>query len=262
MWKKIITASKRAAKAVIDSKVQRAASSMAYITVLSIIPLLALSLSISKAIGILPQLIEKMEPLVLNYLAVGTDDQFVANLQMAIDRINEGALGSLGFITLLVTSTILLHEINNAIQVSWRIEKRRSFLKSIVFYWLIIALGPLSLAILLGVMSPEFIGILDIVPTTWIAFSLIFFIIFLIFKIVPNTQVRPVPALLSALITAIFLFAGHFIFAWATSSVLYYNKVYGSLAAIPLFLLWLWIIWLIFLSGSVLCYSLQGTRQH
>lgn len=243
-----------------DTEFQLLATSMAFNTVLAIVPLLAVSLAVSTAVGQIWEFLGHLEPLILDYLATGTGEDFVHNLEASIARINSGALGATGMMILFLTSIKLLFDVDRAVQRVWGIRNKRPLAKRLMIYSLIILVGPVSLAFVLGFTSPETFQVFSLIPAKALSFCFLTVLMFLILRFVPNEHVYITPALITSALTSSTLLVSQALYAWVAGNVLYYNKVYGSLASVLLFLLWILIIWLIFLAGNVFCVALNKSK--
>jgi membrane protein len=124
-------------------------------------------------------------------------------------------------------------------------------------YWLLITLGPLALAVVVGYATSKEYPLTRFLPSGTGLFALSIAIYYLMFRYVPNRKVRWQYALLSAFITALFWNLARVGFAFYTKSIVSYDKIYGSLAAIPVLLLWVYVIWLITLAGVSFTAALQ-----
>jgi membrane protein len=87
------------------------------------------------------------------------------------------------------------------------------------------------------------------------------FLFFLIYKYVPSRRVHWAPALTAALTTGIGWNIARFSYNWYVKSFVSYNRIYGSLGAIPVLLLWIYIVWLVILSGAALSAALQNRLE-
>lgn len=228
------------------------ANSLTYSTVISLIPFFAVSLSVFHAFGGLDKLYSEFEPIIVQNLASAAGKAALENLQGIIFKIKPQALGLLGFLGLLVTSTTLLIDMEAAVQKIWDVKIKRSFTFRVFFSWLIIFLGPLVLAALVGALYSDK-GAFFYLHRNYFNAALLWLLVGLAYKFVPSVHVSNRSAIASAIVTTIALAAGEKIFTLLTKSIFTYSKVYGSLAAIPIFLLWLSILWRIFLVGAALC---------
>ncbi len=243
-------------KQIADGEVRLLANSLSYSSVLSFIPLFAVSLSVFHAFGGLDKLYLEYEPIVMQNLASAAGKIALENLQNVILRLKPQALGLIGFLGLLLTSTSLLFDMELAVQKVWGLKQQRSLTFRVFFAWLIIFLGPLALAAITGVLFSNKAGFFFRHKSALnIAFLLVS--VYLIYRYVPRMKVRKRPAIVSAIFATVCLAAAQKIFSILTIKIFNYNNLYGSLAAIPIFFLWISILWWIFLIGVALCATLN-----
>jgi membrane protein len=235
-----------------ESQLLTVASSLAYTTLLSLIPVLAVSFAIFQAFGGLDRLYSTIEPFILANLAEGSSEEVIEHLRRFIGNVHGGAIGAGGFVGLLITSISLLFSIEKAINRIWKAPNTRPWFNRLSSYWFFITLGPLALSIGVGFLTSEAMPLHHILPTGTGLFVLAGIILFWLFKVVPNRVVHWKPALLSAVLTSIAWNVGRILYQIYTAKLVSYNKIYGSLGAIPILLLWIYIMWVIVLSGVVL----------
>lgn len=228
------------------------ASSLAYTTLLSLIPLLAVSFAIFQAFGGLDRLFSTVEPFILANLAEGSGEEVAAHLRKFIDNAHAGAIGAGGFVALLGTSVSLLFSIEKAINRIWKAPIERSWFQRIASYWFFITLGPLALAVAIGVVTSEALPIQKILPSGSGMLLLSTAGFLWLFKVVPNRTVLWRPALISALFTSIGFNLARASYQIYTQKLVSYNRIYGSLGAVPILLLWIYVVWVIVLGGVVL----------
>lgn len=233
------------------------ASSLAYTTILSLIPLLAMSFAIFKAFGGMERLLETIQPFILSNLAEGTSEEVLKRIESFISNVHASTLGVGAFLGLIFTSMSMLLSAEKAINKVWGTQLKRSWFQRISSYWLVITLGPVALSIALGAATTGDVQIAKIFPSGTGIFVLTVGIFFLVYKFVPNTKVDWRYALFSATITSAFWNLARIAYAFYTKKAVSYNKIYGSLAAVPILLLWIYIIWVIILSGAALSAALQ-----
>jgi membrane protein len=227
------------------------ASALTYTTALSIVPLLVLVFSILKGLGYTDQL----EPVISGY--VGSPD--ISNQLLGFVRnMNVGALGSVGAAMLLVTDISLLGTIENALNHSWGVMKGRSYLRKFTDYLSITFVVPLllvtALTLTAGVTKSEAL----LKSLSFLAsFALIWAGYFVLFIFFPNTRVKWRPALIGAFITAILWTIAQWAYIHFQVGVSNYRAYYGALAAIPIFLVWIYFSWAIVLIGVEFAVVLQ-----
>lgn len=144
-----------------------------------------------------------------------------------------------------------------AVQRIWKLKTKRSLWKRLTVYWLIMFLGPLALAAALGALSSKNVLSGGIISRRLLTISFEFLAFFTIYKLVPNTAVKIRYAFLSALTATLGVIGAQNIYTTITRKILSYNKVYGSLASVPIFLIWILVLWWICLAGVALTASLQ-----
>ena len=173
----------------------------------------------------------------------------------------------LGLISLAVTVLMLILSIEKQFNAIWRVAMPAWGLRRMALLMGVLTVGPslvltglwiftviVSLPLISGVDHLiEGVGILSYMPT------LCLFLVFsLLFKTVPNTRIRWSEAALGGLVTAAIFKVAFLLFAWL-SSYFVYDTIYGALAALPAFLIWLFLVWVILLLGAVFVCSLQRT---
>jgi len=245
------------------------AMSLVYTTLLSIVPLLALSFSVLKAMGAH----NEIEPFLFQFLAP-LGDQGVGigeNIIGFIDNIKVGVLGSLGLGLLIYTVLSLVKKIENAFNMIWHVEATRSIGERFSSYLSVILIGPVLMVSAVGltatVMNSSVIsyfaaiepfGSLIILATKLLPYIMVMGVFTFIYIFVPNTRVRLGSAILGAVVAG---------FLWETSSLLFatfvvtstkYTAIYSSFAVVIMLLIWLYINWLILLFGSSLAFYIQN----
>lgn len=244
-------------KQIAEAQLLMAASSLAYTTILSLIPLLAVSFSIFQAFGGMDRLYALIEPLVLKYVAEAASDEALTAIRNYIGRIHAGALGATGMLGLIITSFLLLSSAESAINRVWKAPIKRTLFQRIASYWLIVTLGPLTAAIALGFITSSQVSLNEVIPSGVDVFLISVGIFFLIYKLVPNRPVDWKPALISATVAAGLFNIARAGYGLYTSEIVSYNRIYGSLGAVPIMLVWIYICWLVVLSGAAMTAALQ-----
>lgn len=205
-------------------------------------------------------------------------DKWITGLIERVNTISFKAIGFIGAITLIYAALAMLVEIERAFNQIYRVPRGRSWIRRIMQYWTLLTLGPLALlsTFYVGQQFASRVekmasdhgyslgsGALTISATGYAVTVLISTGFFLLAYIcVPNTKVKFRPALVGALASALLWEAGK----WAFTQYLTYStfnaQIYGALALIPLFLLWVYFTWLIVLFGLQIAYQLQHGRAN
>ena len=244
----------------------RQASAMAYVTLLSLVPSLAVTFSLLSFFmpsGLDTEIVEKLRHMLFSGLTEGAGDNVTSMLEGYIDGLNPGAVGVSGFVGLLLTLILLLRQIEISFNQIWRVEKHRNPLLRFLYFSLFLGMGifliSLGYSLLknVGLRFLEQTDSLGSVPGSLEGMGIGFLFFFITYKVVPNCRVRWKPAACGALFSAV-------IFTWAGKAFVYYGAnianyqvIYGALAALPLFLIWLYLCWVIILFGAVLSRRIQ-----
>jgi membrane protein len=226
------------------------AASLAFSSVLAVVPLLAVSLSVFNAFGGFETILPTLKSFLFQNLTGTTSAQVTQFLERSVQRIHSGALGLTGAVTLLFIATKLFHDVERAIQRVFESKPTRSLWVRVLVYWGIIFLGPVLLAVALGVLGSKDLALLRALPAALLASLLFFSVLLLVYRYVPQSQVSWRAAFWAALFGTLALLVLQQGFGWASKQLMSYNRIYGSLAAFPLFLIWIQAMWWICLSAG------------
>ena len=252
----------------VQNLVKLQAMALAFKTLLSLAPLLAVVFSLLKAFGVH----NRMEPALAEALApLGEKGaEITAHLIGFVNKMSAGALGSVGLVTLFITVLSLMGTIEEAFNYIWRVKSPRKLARRFSDYLSAILVGPVLVfaavtitatlqnnAIVQSLLSLQALGaailfLLRLVPylTLWGAFTFVYMFI-------PNTRVRLSSALVGGLVAAILWQTVGWGFAVFVASSTRYYVIYSSFAILLLFLLWLHIGWVIVLLGAQVAYAHQ-----
>ena len=245
-----------------EVQLPQVASSLAFTTILSIIPLLAISFSVFKAFGGLEKLYGAIEPFVITHLTEGASEEAIAAIRKFIGNIHAATLGVTGLFGLIFTSMVMLSSAEKAINRVWKTTLTRPLLQRISLYWLFITLGPIALSVALGAATSADFPVTRLLPSGVMIPFISTGLFTAIYKWVPHRKVNWRPACAAALFTVFFTSLARTAFSLYTRKMVSYDKIYGSLEAIPILLLWIYIVWLIVLSGAALSAALQRRLDH
>jgi membrane protein len=202
-------------------------------------------------------------------------DQWIKDLVTKVSDINFAAVGWVSLAALVYAAISMLVEVERAFNQIYRVPAGRSWVRRVTQYWTLMTLGTVGLAATFFV-GEKFTGWLA-ANATWGGRSNAIFLagagflttvtisaaLFLLaYTVVPNTRVKIGPAIAGALLAAFLWEAGK----WGLSQYIRYSagysRLYGSLALLPLFLLWVYVTWVIVLFGLNFAYYLQYGRHH
>lgn len=240
------------------AEISTAASSLAYTTILSIIPLLALSFSVFKALGGLESLLGNLEPIIFENLAEGSDEKTLDLIRSFIENIHAGALGISGMVGLLITSMSMLASVEKSINRIWKTPVARSLFQRISGYWFFITLGPLALSFAIGFATTLDVPLSKFFPSGIPFLFILLGVFYGIYRYVPHQRVSWKAALIGAFGTSMVWMIAKMTYSLYVKKVVTYDKIYGSLGAIPILLLWIYLAWLVVLTGAAFSYCLQS----
>lgn len=244
------------------------AASLAYTTLLSIVPLVTVVFSIFGQLSILGGVSESMQSFIFNNFVPA----FGSTVQEYIVQFSDNAskMTLTGVVILIVIALMLIATIDDAFNRIWLVKKHRSPVSRLLVYWAMITMGP----VLIGVgiyLTSSFLAhplindvdqtlqlqsrLLQVAPfiTSAVAFTLIY-------MIVPNCFVPKRYALIGGVTAAVLFELAKFAFGIYVKTMPTYQNIYGAIAVVPLFLVWIYVSWVIVLVGSHLSYCLSTFR--
>jgi membrane protein len=240
--------------------VQLRAMALTYISLFALVPGLVVAFSVVQAFTGMDRIATRLHEFLFENLAVGARATIEPYLDRFVQNTHVTSAGLVGGALLVWSSVSLFQNVDRALNDIWGVRRRRSVAQQATIYWVVITLGPLLLAgsVMLGhsVRSALASSHLGFVGTA--AGALLTCVFFsLAYLIVPNTKVRPRNAAAGGLIAGVAWEVAKWAYATFVASSVKYSAIYGSVAAIPIFLLWLYLSWSILLFGARLAYVFQ-----
>ncbi len=242
-----------------DERATQTAGSLAYTSLLSLVPLLTIALAIGSAFPVFDNAIEALQGFLFENVlpdAPGVDgiiDQIDSFMR------NTGRLTAIGIIGFMVTAVMLMLTIDNALNGIFRVQRRRSQVQSIFIYWTVLTLGPVLIGVSLsmttmGLAASLGSDTLDLMAQMFLSglpflFSCIAFSI--LYGIVPARRVEFRHAVTGGIIAGVGFEVAKRAFALYLQQVPTYQLIYGAFATIPIFLVWLYVSWVVVLAGAV-----------
>lgn len=252
----------------LDGQLTLRAMSLVYTTLLSVIPLLAFSVSLLAAFGVhdvlRPVLIQLLFP--LGPQAGKVADQIIS----LASNVKVGVLGVLGLALLLFAIVSLLHKIEQDLNYIWHIARSRALHRRFSDYLSVLLIGPVLLVTGMGISatvthSHAFKAMTSVEPFGFLVFALGWLAPYVliaaafafIYIFLPNTRVRLKPAVTGAVVAAVAWLTASRIFAVFVVSSGRYSAVYSGFAIVILLLLWIYVGWLILLIGAQIAFYRQ-----
>ena len=248
-----------------EDRISERASALTYSTLLSIIPILAILFAIARGFG--------FDSLVESQFRSGVASQqaelIISWINSYLEHAQSGIFIGVGLVVLLWTVLILTDTIERSFNAIWQVKHPRSVMRKITDYFSMILLLPILIVVSSGlgifmstyikdmenyvVLAPIVKFLVRLIPyvLTWSMFTALFIFI-------PNTKVKFSHAWLPGIIAGSAFQAFQYFYINSQIWVSSYNAIYGSFAAIPMFLLWTQISWTICLLGAEMCYISQN----
>ncbi len=249
----------------LDKGLQSRAAALTYMTLFAIVPMLTVIYAMFSLVPSFQGLGDQLQGFLFQHLLPDSSLEIKTYLETFSSQARSLTLA--GVLMLVATAYLMLKNIEKAFNEIWGVREARKGLSNFLLYWAILSLGPLLLGIGLA-MSTYLLSLklfvdgfdaFGIIPwmltfTPWLLTTAAFT---LLFAAVPNCKVPVKHALVGGVLTAICFELFKDLFGWivANSS---FQVIYGAFAMVPLFLLWVNILWMIVLAGAVLVRSLSG----
>jgi len=261
-----------------EDRCQLRASALTFYSLLSLVPVLAMAFGIAKGFGLDTTLNEQLAALATKF--PGQEQMFKDFISYA-DRLLEntkgGAIAGVGVAVLFWTIIKMLGNIEKSFNSIWGVKKARSIGRRLSDYLSIMLICPILFVVsssatvfvagrievlvnkiaLLGAISPLIFAVLKLFPycVIWILFSFLY--IFL-----PNTKVNFKSGVLAGIVAGTIFQVVQWVYVSFQIGVAKYNAIYGTFAALPLFLLWLQLSWLIVLFGAEISFAHQNVDTY
>ena len=251
-----------------DGQLTLRAMSLVYTTLLSLVPLLALSFSVLKAFGVHNQL----EPMLRTFLAPLGDNgqELTQRILQFIENMNVGVLGSVGLALLLYTAVSLVHKIEESFNVIWHVSQPRSLGQRFSSYLSVLLVGPIlvfaaigitaavsHLAVVQWLLGVEPVGRVAYEVGRLLPYLLVIGAFTFIYAFIPNTNVRTGPAVVGGIVGGVLWQTAGWAFATFVARFNNYQAIYSGFALVILFMIWLYLSWLILLLGASVSFYLQ-----
>ena len=247
------------------------ASALTYLTLFSLVPLLAVVYSVIDLLTGEAQIHDHVQSYINSQLGIGAGAAIAGALTTFTSKATVQTLGVIGFAALLVSVLSLLWNIESAFNHIYAVKRPRGPVQRLLKYWSFLTLGPVFLVSSIYVTwaisrmqqghghadHSEWVHALAALSSVAITYVGLAFL----YKVLPNARVRLRWAVTAAFCSGTAWELAKFLFAWASGRMVQVHKIYGSVAVLPITLTWLYISWYIALVGCRLCYALDASRK-
>jgi membrane protein len=251
-----------------EEKLPQVAGSLTFTTTLALVPLLTIVLAIFTTFPVFNTFRASLEGyFVQTVMPKGIANTIINNLSQFASKATR--LSAVGAVALLFTSAAMMGMVERAFNQIWRVKRTRPLPQRVLMYWALLTLGPLLFGLSLTVTSQLFMATNDLMRTVPLLGALFYTLVSivlttgaytLLYMAVPNRFVDWRDAVWGGLVAAIAFEVAKRLFGVFIKQFPTYAIIYGALAALPLFLLWMYVSWLITLVGALLTAALPVVK--
>lgn len=251
------------------------ATALTYFTVLSLIPIIAVALSIVRAIGVGgEEFSETVARVVVEQVAAGSPEA-QSKIVSLIDQVNFGAMGTLGAGFLFLTTVLGISNVERALNAIWGIHKPRPFGRRFADYLAVLVVAPILMgfALSLGttlqsqwvvqrIVEVPGLALLYELGLRYVPVFVLAGVFTFLYWFLPNTRVRPVPAMVGGLVAGVLVVLAQSLYVELQVGAARANAVFGGFAALPLLFVWIYFFWAIVLFGAEVAFAHQNLASY
>lgn len=251
-----------------EERLPEVAGSLTFTTVLAVVPVLTIAFAIFTTFPLFTTFRESLESYFVQILMpkgiANTILDYLSQFSAKASR-----LSAMGAVLLIVTAIVMFGTVDRTLNRIWRVRSSRPFAQRMMVYWAVMTLAPLLIGASMsfaGELSPFTRGLsrdwpaLRTVITLLVSMSLSTLAFSLLYLGVPNRMVEWRDAVIGGLVAAIAFEVTRRLFAFFIVQGTSYRMIYGALAAVPIFLVWVYLFWMITLLGAVVAAALPVVK--
>ncbi len=258
-----------------EDKLSLRASALTFYSTLSVVPVVAMAFGVAKGFGLQKTFEQEIKRRFYGQEEVL--DWVIKFANSFLENTKGGLIAGIGLVILFFAVMKMLGNIESSFNAIWQIRTPRSWFRKFSDYFSLMFIGPVLLIMsssatvfittqvtrivqevsLLGFFSPIIFFLIKLIP-----YVLIWLLLMLVYMIMPNTKVNFKSALLAGIIAGTLFVLVQWAYVKFQIGVSRYNAIYGSFAALPLFVMWLQISWLIVLFGSEISFANQNVEKY
>lgn len=240
------------------------AAALTYTTVLSLVPFLAIAFSVLKGLGAQ----NSLEPMLRQF--AGDSQETISRLIAYVNNTNMKSLGAIGLVMLIVTVVSLMGSIDDAFNAVWGVRETRSLQRRFSDYLSVIIVGPILLLaatsmtsslqsqwLLQWLIENTYLGDAILLMFRFLPYVSVWIAMVFLYMFIPNTRIRFASAVVGGVIAGTAWEVAQWGYFHFQVGVANYNAIYGTLAAVPVFLVWIYTSWLIVLYGLEIVFAHQ-----
>ncbi|MDX2165455.1 MAG: YhjD/YihY/BrkB family envelope integrity protein [Deltaproteobacteria bacterium] len=276
MRRGFVTALRMAAvvtRGIADHQLTTRAGALTYVTLFSLVPTLAVAFAMFSAFGGLAEARGPLLEGLMSYLAVGVREEVTRGIDGMLANLNHSAIGATGLLFVIVAMFTLLSSVEDVFNDIWGFKRARSYLERLTLYWTVVTISPtlivlgMSLPGLLRRLAPlrvllERTGTFDVFFGVALPWLFVVAAFAFLYALLVARRIARAAALVGGLVGGTLWLGGAHLYGWYATSTVYYANVYGSLAAIPIFLFWLYLSWLLVFIGAQAAFAWQHLDRY
>jgi len=248
----------------------RIAASLSYTTALSLVPLLAISFAIFAAFPTFEGVQQQLQNYVFDNFVPSAGEVVATYLNSFTEK--TGKMTAVGIVGLGLTAIMLLATIESALNRIFHVQAIRSVASRLLMFWALLTMGPLMIGASLS-LSTYFFALtawFDVIPTvgfgtsigSWILPNIIMMAaLTFIYIFVPNRNISWINGLIGAFVAVVLFATLKKLFGLFISNFPSYETIYGVLATIPIFMIWMFLTWAVVLLGAILTAALEDKKS-
>jgi membrane protein len=242
-----------------EERATQTAGSLAYTSLLSLVPLLTVALAIASAFPVFDSAIASLQSFLFENVLPDAPGLDAIIQQIDSFMSNTGRLTAIGIIGFMVTAVMLMLTIDNALNRIFRVQRRRSVLQNVFIYWAVLTLGPVLIAVSLSMttmglaasLGSDMLDMLAEILLRGLPFLFTCAALTLLYGVVPARRIQLRHAVTGGILAGTAFEIAKRAFALYLEQVPTYTLIYGAFATIPIFLIWLYVSWVVVLGGAV-----------
>jgi membrane protein len=240
------------------------AAALTYTTVLSLVPFLAIAFSVLKGLGAQ----NTLEPILQQF--AGDSEETISRLIAYVNNTNVKSMGAIGLVMLIVTVISLMGSIEEAFNAVWGVRETRTLHRRFSDYLSVVIVGPILLLaatsmtsslqsqwLLQWLIQNTYLGDAILLMFRFLPYLTVWVAMVFLYIFIPNTRIRFASAVTGGVIAGTAWELAQWGYFHFQVGVANYNAIYGTLAALPIFLVWIYTSWLIVLFGLEIVFAHQ-----
>ncbi len=250
-----------------QDRVFLSAGSLAFQTLLSLVPLMAVVLSVLSVSPVFENFNRYVEDFILQNFVPASGEMLKGYLQQFIS--NTSTVPTIGGMFLFIIALFLISTIDHTINQIWDVRAPRKFLQGFTLYWTVLTLGPIIIGT--GLVASSYVwytvfteGPLLEMRTRILSYLPLvnsFLAFFLLYMLVPNRRVRFLHAASGAFLATVLFELSKKWFSFYVTTFATFEHIYGALSVIPLLFFWIYLIWVVALTGAEFVYCLGAMQS-